>query len=448
MENIGRHELIVMKKVGSDISTLLEYLNKLGILLHPIFDVDEKDYPDLSAYYNFMGKKEKLENLSIFIREHNLIEATYIKPPTYLPKIPNETLTSETPDYSMRQVYLNAPPVGINAYSAWTIPGGKGTGVNIIDIEGGWRNTHEDLTENNGGVVAGQASTDPYWENHGTAVLGVVSGDENSYGIKGICPDSHVMEVSHMRMGSARAIFTAARKLKRGDIIILEMHRPGPRYDYEERIDQKGYIAVEWWPDDFAAIKFATDREIIIVEAAGNGEENLDDSIYDIKPEHFPDNWSNPFDRRNRDCLAVVVGAGAPPPGTHGRNWGNDRSRLSFSNYGKCVDVQGWGYEVTTTGYGDLSGTNINKDLWYTDNFGGTSSASPIVAGAIACTQGTLIVREKEPMKPADVRHYLNISGSPQQDEPSRPASQRIGNRPDIMQIIKLANENNPDRIV
>ena len=69
------------------------------------------------------------------------------------------------------------------------------------------------------------------------------------------------------------------------------------------------------------------------------------------------------------------------------RDWGPDRSRLDFSNYGARVDVQGWGREVTTTGYGDLQG-GLNEDLWYTDHFSGTSSASPVVVGALAANAG------------------------------------------------------------
>src|SRR6185295_8066520 len=100
---------------------------------------------------------------------------------------------------------------------------------------------------------------------------------------------------------------------------------------------------------------------------------------------------------------AILVGAGAPPPGTHGRNWGADRSRLDFSNYGAAVDAQGWGREVTATGYGDLQGGG-NTNLWYTDTFSGTSSASPIVTGALACTQGVLRARGRVPLSPARAR--------------------------------------------
>jgi hypothetical protein len=60
-----------------------------------------------------------------------------------------------TPDFTARQVYLGAAPSGIDARYAWTLPGGGGTGAGIVDIEGAWRFTHEDLTQNQGGVVAG-----------------------------------------------------------------------------------------------------------------------------------------------------------------------------------------------------------------------------------------------------------------------------------------------------
>jgi hypothetical protein len=47
------------------------------------------------------------------------------------------------------------------------------------------------------------------------------------------------------------------------------------------------------------------------VEAGGNGAENLDDIIYKTRPPDFPANWTNPFNRNNRDSGAIVVGANA-----------------------------------------------------------------------------------------------------------------------------------------
>jgi hypothetical protein len=54
------------------------------------------------------------------------------------------------------------------------------------------------------------------------------------------------------------------------------------------------------------------------------------------------------------------------------------------------------------------------------------------VVGALASLQGMLKATGQDPMTPERARTILRSSGSPQQDAPGRPASQRIGNRPDI----------------
>jgi hypothetical protein len=337
-----------------------------------------------------------------------------------------------TPDFTSRQGYLEAAPGGVDAQYAWTWPGGAGAGVRIIDCEHNWHFDHEDLTTNQGGMVVGTSTAN---QDHGTAVLGEISGDRNTLGITGICPDAVISGASWSTGSSGAAIRGAADRLGAGDIILLEGHRPGPRNNYATRGDQMGYIAIEWWPDDFDAIRYAIARGIIVVEAAGNGAEDLDDGLYSIRPSGFPTTWTNPFNRSNRDSGAVMVGAGAPPPGTHGLTWGADRSRLGFSNYGALIDAQGWGSGVTSTGYGDLQGGGDER-LWYTDTFGGTSSASPIVVGVLGCLQGALAGSARPAMTPTTARAWLRATGSAQQDEPGRPATQRIGNRPDLRALI------------
>jgi hypothetical protein len=93
---------------------------------------------------------------------------------------------------------------------------------------------------------------------------------------------------------------------------------------------------------------------------------------------------------------------------------------------------------VTTAGYGDLQGGG-NEDLWYTDQFSGTSSASPIVVGTLGCIQGVLRAAGRIPLTPARARELLRSSGSPQQDAAGRPRTERIGNRPNLRQLIPLA---------
>ena len=109
-----------------------------------------------------------------------------------------------------------------------------------------------------------------------------------------------------------------------------------------------------WWPDDYEAIRYTVAKGVIVVEAAGNRAEDLGDALYDTAAAGLPASWKNPFNTANPSAGAVLVGAGAPPPGTHGTDYGPDRSRLDFSNDGVRLDAQGWGREVTTTGYGNL----------------------------------------------------------------------------------------------
>src|SRR5690606_12345183 len=100
------------------------------------------------------------------------------------------------------------------------------------------------------------------------------------------------------------------------------------------------YIAMEWWPDNFLALKAAVEKGVIVLEAAGNGNADFTSPVYNRPQAGFPPDWKNPFNRSLADTGAVLCGAGAPPPGTHGANWGPDRSRLDFSNYGPNVDAQ------------------------------------------------------------------------------------------------------------
>jgi hypothetical protein len=110
---------------------------------------------------------------------------------------------------------------------------------------------------------------------------------------------------------------------------------------------------------------------------------------------------------------AIMVGGGQPIPAVFG---GPDaRSRYGASNYGSRVDVQAWAFRVGSLGFGDLTHTpgETDEDKVYSEaEFGATSSASAIVAGAVAILQSIAHARELPLRTPEEMRDLLIDTGS------------------------------------
>ena len=326
------------------------------------------------------------------------------------------------------QGYLYSAPVGIGAADVWGLAGAKGRGVTICDIEGAWNTKHEDLPAGIS-LIGGTMITTLDWRNHGTAVLGEMVSVPNSKGCVGISHEAKAVVHSAVINGVfnlAQALTNATSQLKAGDVILIELQAPGPN---------NKYVAMQYWDDVFSAIVVATAKGITVVEAAANGNENFDLPIFNNTG-------------LQKDSGAIVVGAGIPPSnaldfdGSGGfgpayQNIGVPRSRIWFSDYGKIVNVQGWGFHVTTLAYGDLQG-DASENKWYTLRFSGTSSASPIVTGAVACIQGRSKAKNGAPLSPAKVRQILMNSGTPQEPGPGVPLSQRIGPLPNLAKAMTL----------
>ena len=325
-------------------------------------------------------------------------------------------------NFEPSQGYLHSAPNGIGAMEVWSLAGAKGAGVRICDIEGNWNRTHEDLPSGIS-LVGGTVINDLGWRNHGTAVLGEMVSIPNVKGTVGISHSAKAIVQSAIINGvfnTAGAITNAANNLRAGDVILIELQATGPNGKF---------VAMQFWPDIFSAIAAATANGITVVEAAGNGNEDFDLTIF---------NGTG----LQKDSGAIVVGAGVPPT----NHFDNDnayasigvpRSRIWFSNYGRIVNVQAWGWHVTTLGYGDAQGGS-SENVWYTLRFSGTSSASPIVTGAVACLQGRARAKNGSPMTPAKVRNILMSTGTPQQAGPSAPLTQHIGPQPNLPKAMPL----------
>ncbi len=308
---------------------------------------------------------------------------------------------SDTPDYSPDQGYLGEAPEGVNAWAVAEVPGARGAGLHIVDVEGAWVWSHEDLAApfyNPGGMYPQQE-----WRDHGTAVLGVIASMDNDFGTRGITPDVAVGGVSIQSYSTASAINLAWQAVEVGDAVVIELHAPGPN---ATGIGQEGYVPMEFWQDNFDAIQIATANGRIVCEAAGNGEEDLDAPVYGTL-----------FDRNVRDSGAILIGAanryGVP-------EW--------FTNFSERVDLNGWGSNVTTLAYGDLQGAPGHPETeFYTSHFSGTSSATPVVTGAVLALQGIVKEGSDSILDPIMMRSILVQTGSPQS------GTKHIGPRPDIL---------------
>lgn len=335
-------------------------------------------------------------------------------------------------NYQTKQGYLNSATVGIGASYAWSI-GDSGQNVTICDLEYSWNLNHNDLPSGiNMLIPPGYYATDPYLDdNHGTAVLGELVSLKNGIGTTGASYGSSIKVAPTYLNGSwllTTALTYAIGNLQAGDVILIEQQMAGPFYTGSS---DTGLVPVEWDPTIYQIILTAVGNGIHVVEAACNGYQNLDALIYSTG------NYGHwPFLAQNNSG-AIIVGAGAAPSSFFGSDVA--RSRLPFSNYGSRVNLQGWGEKVTTTGTFPLICpplyTASGKNYYYDSCFAGTSSASPIVAAAVALVESRYEQLNNRPLSPLAMRSILMGTGSPQQSG-TFPASQNIGPLPDVQNAL------------
>lgn len=344
----------------------------------------------------------------------SLIETAYLQEEETPPeeRLPNLSVNPYDEPRLIRQGYLEPAPLGINAPYAWSINGGDGKGTTFVDMEYGWLLSHEDLVNQKIELMSGQNKSEHH--DHGTSVVGIVSAEDNNIGGIGIAPKAKVKVVSQIRdngnYNTADAILSAVNNMQAGDILLLEAQATYDGYG------DKNYFPVEVKPDIFDAIRMGTNKGIIIIEAGANGGNDLD---------QFRDRNGKQVLNRNspdfKDSGAIMVGA-ASARVPHKRSY--------FSNYGSRVDVYGWGNAVDTT---DAKPSEFITNL-YTSSFSGTSSASPIIAGAAASIQGIAKNNQGKVYTPSQLRDILSdpSTGTKSND----PISDKIGVLPDLKAIL------------
>ena len=296
---------------------------------------------------------------------------------------------------------------GINAEDAWNRFGVKGQGVRITDCEYLFNSVHEDLA----GLVTPQPGSIQYntdfGDDHGTAVLGILTAAENNYGMTGIIPmaSSYFYPENAIVNGSVQSrsacIAASLTASGRGDVVLLEMQT----YGFGWTTEDDRFVPAEYEQSVWLVVKTGTDAGKHVVAAAGNGGQDLDNTNY--------------ASYRNRgDSGAIIVGAGS-----------TNRAWLSYSTFGSRVNLQGWGdWSVASLGYGDLYTYGGDPNQKYTKSFSGTSSASPIVASSVVLVESFVRQKLGRSLTPTEMRRILVKNGKAQTGS----LSQKIGPLPDI----------------
>lgn len=273
----------------------------------------------------------------------------------------------------------------VNAEAAWKM-GYTGSGITIGIIDSGVWTFHPELSNK----IVIEASQGGSSSSHGTGVAGVaLAQGNNALGTAGLAYDASYANLYFSPSGVASV--NAAAFALRNDLTHIKNNSWGPA--------DNGQLRTMSQLEEDALIDAATNgrggRGTVFVWAAGNGggADRVDydpyaSSPYTIAIGAISDKAKKaPYSERGSSLFAVTYSSGT----------GLDRSIVSLNNSSASP---------------------------YTLNFGGTSAASPLAAGAIAlCLEANpeltlrdvqhLIVRSAEPVDPADADWITNGAGIP-----------------------------------
>jgi subtilisin family serine protease len=390
----------LLARSGSDLANVEAIRDRYGLRFTPLLRVAEPRIEQLRARAQARSGRRQPDLMSAMrVDVRDATPELLVEVATALQRLPEVDLAyvhstrtpppvdldPTTPALDLLQGYRGAD--GIDADTAAAM-GFDGAGIHIADVEQNWDFEHEDLVDAafdlEPGVIIWPEHDDP---NHGTSVVGTLIAPNNGYGITGMTPGAtltgypEIIDEGYYRR--ADAIASAAAGSNPGDVILLEIQETEPVLG--------NYAPGEIEDLVWMITRMATDAGIVVVAAAGNGNIDLD------APELQ-------YYRDRGDSGAIIVGAGVP----------SLRDKLDFSTYGARVDVQGWGVQVFTTGYGNYAMYGGDTRQAYTATFSGTSSASPIVTAAAVLVQQAAIANLGAPLTSQQIRSVLIGTGLPQ----------------------------------
>ncbi len=286
----------------------------------------------------------------------------------------------------------------VNVIDTWNTYRGAGVRIGIVDD--GLQTRHPDLFPNvdfqyNYDWVGGDTDPSPelqewdgelWWDDHGTACAGVAAArGGNGFGVSGVAPFARLVGL-RLLSENQTDLQEAEAFLHRQEVIQIKSNSWGP-YDDGVTLEGPGPLAA-------AALKSAATtgrggKGTIFVWAGGNGRGNRDNSNYDGYVNSIytigvaaMDDLGRVSDYSEPGASLVVTApsdTGSYGPVRQGIATTDLVGEPGFNAEGVANDVApSWGYPANY----DLPNAS------YTRIMGGTSSASPLVAGVVALVLG------------------------------------------------------------
>ena len=248
--------------------------------------------------------------------------------------------------------FRNSAGQDIRVEEVW--PTYTGDGINVAVVDDGMHYSHEDLTDNvltsfNHNYNPDQTDIYNYFEDHGTAVAGLIAAKDNSLGMRGVAPDAKIYGYNYLVEQSDANEADAMSLNAETTAISNNSWGPGDSGRPER--------ATELWE---AAVKNGVTtgyggKGVFYVWAAGNGAE--------------ADDHSNLDEYANFYAVTAVCAVG------------HDDKRSSYSEPGSNLWVCG---PSSSGRVGQPRIATTDNGNRYRGSFGGTSAATPIVSGVAA----------------------------------------------------------------
>lgn len=410
-------------------------------------DAEQSNFPPLHSLFSYwivdLRGRSVSVNLSAIvaaIANHFQIDTAYRErnlrePAPWVVTDDNETNQQQ---YLFGATAQMGGKFGINAHNSAVWGKYSGAGIGFVDVERGWRTTHQDFPQPANLLIGANVASA---QEHGTQSVGVAVGIDhpasNPLGIVGVAPGAKLLGVAS-RVSAVdatkeweltEAIVAARNVLGPGDVLLLEAETAG---------GSEGGYPVEVDAHHFDAIRLASAAGIVVIEPAGNG-------------------WSDKFGGHAHNLdLPIPAGYWAAPSPVLNRNLGFDDSgavmvsscesvtgpgvghrRMVAGSYGSRIDCYAWGANVRAP---YTLGTQPDSE--YSTQFGGTSSAAAIIAGAALLVQ-EMAARSVAPgnrLSPTQLRALFRREdlGTPIYDVAAVPGASAVGWMPDLALI---ANE-------